>query len=51
MLQLLSVATASWLRKRGNHTIRKIDIAGNVTTFAGSPGLTGTTNAAGTNAR
>ncbi len=35
----------------GNHTIRKITSAGVVTTFAGSPGLTGSTNATGSAAR
>lgn len=35
----------------GNHTIRKITAAGTVTTIAGSAGLSGTTNANGSNAR
>ncbi|MEY3896579.1 MAG: hypothetical protein RLZZ214_2099, partial [Verrucomicrobiota bacterium] len=35
----------------GNHTIRKITSAGVVTTLAGSPGLTGSTDATGVNAR
>ncbi len=35
----------------GNHTIRKITSAGVVTTLAGSPGLTGSTDASGVNAR
>jgi alpha-tubulin suppressor-like RCC1 family protein/sugar lactone lactonase YvrE len=35
----------------GNHTIRKIDTAGNVTTVAGLAGSAGSTNATGTSAR
>ena len=40
-----------YIADSGNSTIRLIDISTNVTTFAGTPGVTGSVNATGTNAR
>lgn len=40
-----------WIADSGNHTVRRIDAAGNVTTVAGSPGVCGSADARGGAAR
>ena len=45
-----SAGTLFYVIDDDNCTIRKIDSAGNVTTLAGSPGVTGSTDGNGTNA-
>jgi sugar lactone lactonase YvrE len=40
-----------WIADTGNHTVRRIDAAGNVSTVAGSPGVCGSTNGPGGDAR
>jgi sugar lactone lactonase YvrE len=42
---------AFYVADTGNHTIRHVDSSGNVTTLAGSAGMPGTTDAAGSAAR
>ena len=43
-------ASNLYIADSGNSTIRLIDISTNVTTFAGTPGVTGSVNGTGTNA-
>lgn len=40
-----------WVADSGNHTVRRIDTAGNVSTVAGSPGVCGSADGRGGNAR
>jgi sugar lactone lactonase YvrE len=40
-----------WIADTGNHTVRRIDASGNVSTVAGSPGVCGSTNGRGDVAR
>jgi sugar lactone lactonase YvrE len=40
-----------WIADTGNHTVRRIDPNGNVSTVAGSPGVCGSTNGSGGDAR
>jgi sugar lactone lactonase YvrE len=40
-----------WIADTGNHTVRRIDIAGNVTTVGGSPGVCGSADGRGGTAR
>lgn len=40
-----------WIADTGNHTVRRIDVNGNVSTVAGSPGVCGSTNGRGDVAR
>lgn len=40
-----------WVADTGNHTVRRIDPAGNVSTVAGSPGVCGSADGHGGNAR
>jgi sugar lactone lactonase YvrE len=40
-----------WIADTGNHTVRRIDVNGNVSTVAGSPGVCGSTNGRGDAAR
>jgi len=46
----LDAARTVYVSDTGNHTIRKITSTGVVTTLAGSPGITGSTDATGVNA-
>lgn len=47
----LDSANNLYVADSGNHTIRKIDSAGNVSTFAGTAGMPGSTDATGAGAR
>jgi sugar lactone lactonase YvrE len=40
-----------WVADTGNHTVRRIDVNGNVTTVAGSPGVCGSADGRGDRAR
>jgi sugar lactone lactonase YvrE len=40
-----------WIADTGNHTVRRIDVNGNVSTVAGSPGVCGSANGRGDAAR
>lgn len=46
-----TTAGTIWVTDSGNHTIRKIDDQGNVTTLAGLAGVSGSTNGTGSAAR